>query len=207
MSVLTTVFYDMVMKSPEESCLRDWRRELLKDVSGKILEIGAGTGASLSLYPDNTDLEISLAEPDKFMRILLEKNINVLKLKNISVMDSSAEKIQSPDDSFDYVFVSLVCCSFGDVTKALKEIKRVLKSTGKLIFLEHVAAEKGTKRRKWQDRLNPLWKPIAGNCNLNRDTEKSIREAGFEILEIKHESMRKAVSIVRPTIRGVASPV
>lgn len=207
MSILTTVFYDMVMKPSEEACLKDWRRDLLKEVNGKVLEIGAGTGASLSLYPNNPDLEICLAEPDKYMRILLEKNINVMNLTNVSVMDSRAESIQSPDDSFDFVFVSLVCCSFNNVNEALNEIKRVLKPNGKLIFLEHVAAEKGSKRRKWQNRLNPLWRPLAGNCNLNRDTERSIVDAGFKIVDIKRESMRKAVSIVRPTIRGVAVPI
>jgi len=75
MSYLMSFFYDKVMKSTEEACLIDWRRELLKDVDGKVLEIGAGTGASLSLYPSSSNIELFLSEPDKNMRRQLsEKN-------------------------------------------------------------------------------------------------------------------------------------
>ena len=84
------------------------------------------------------------------------------------------------------------------------EIKRILKPGGRLVFLEHVAAEVGTNRRIWQHRLNPFWRRIAGNCHLIRETENEIKKAGFEIESITRESMRKTISIVRPTIRGIA---
>lgn len=204
MSFLSALFYDKCMKATEDACLIDWRTDLLKGVDGKVLEIGAGTGASLDLYPSKSSLEIYLSEPDENMRSQLEKNVKDKKMDNVSISSCPIEGIESEDNFYDYVFVSLVCCSVNDVEASLIEIKRVLKQGGSFIFLEHVAAENGSSRRKWQNRLNVFWRKIAGNCHLNRETERHIKNAGFTITEIKHESMRKAMSLVRPTIRGIA---
>ncbi|GAA6133671.1 class I SAM-dependent methyltransferase [Oceaniserpentilla sp. 4NH20-0058] len=204
MSFLSALFYDKCMKATEDACLIDWRKDLLKDINGSILEIGAGTGASLELYPKTDGLHITLSEPDKNMRAQLEEKITSKKLSNVSVLPCPSESISSDDNSYDYVFASLVCCSVNDVNASLKEIKRVLKPDGKFIFLEHVAAESGSNRRKWQNRLNPFWKRLAGNCHLNRETENLIKAAGFVLEDVKRESMRKAMSLVRPTIRGIA---
>lgn len=205
MSKIMAFFYDRLMKSTEDACLIDWRRALLKNVRGNVLEIGAGTGASLELYPKIQDLSITFAEPNLSMGNKLKQKIEQTDKSNIKVIDSSAEAIDSEDATFDVVFLSLVCCSVENIELALKEIKRVMKPGGQFIFLEHVAAEPGSNRRKWQNRLNPFWRKIAGNCHLNRNTEKSIIDAGFSIVDIKRESLRKALSIVRPTIRGIAT--
>ena len=95
-------------------------------------------------------------------------------------------------------------CSVNDLHACLQEIKRVLRPGGGLVFMEHVAAPGGTSRRRWQDRLTPLWKKLMGNCHLNRETEKAMVAAGFQIVQIERESMRKAPPIVRPMIRGIA---
>lgn len=203
---LKALFYDRLMRTTEDACLIHWRRELLKNTSGKVLELGAGTGASLALYPTREDIEIFLSEPDKSMRERLIRRIYAAGYKHITVLTCSAEQIESEDDRFDFVFVSLVCCSVCNIRCALSEIKRVLKPTGSFIFLEHVAARQGTNRRKWQNRLNGLWRTLAGNCHLNRETERLILEAGFNISEIKYESMRKTRGLVLPTIRGIAQP-
>ncbi|MBV1874024.1 MAG: class I SAM-dependent methyltransferase [Gammaproteobacteria bacterium] len=204
MSFLSAFFYDKCMKATEDACLIDWRKDLLKNVEGKVLELGAGTGASLELYPVSKSLEISLSEPDINMRYQLEEKIRSKQFNHMKVLSCQSESITSADGTFDFVFVSLVCCSLNDVEASLKEIKRVLKPDGKFIFLEHVAAENGSGRRKWQDRLNPIWRKLAGNCHLNRETERYIKAAGFTVHELKHESMRKAMPLVRPTIRGIA---
>ncbi len=204
MSFLSAFFYDKCMKATEDACLIDWRKDLLKNVEGKVLEIGAGTGASLELYPTSENLELSLSEPDKNMRSQLEEKVQSRQLNHVKVLSCPSESIAAEDETFDFVFASLVCCSVNNVEASLKEIKRVLKPDGKFIFLEHVAAENGSGRRKWQNRINPIWRKLAGNCHLNRETEGYIKEAGFTVHELKHESMRKAMPLVRPTIRGIA---
>lgn len=204
MSFISAFVYDRCMKSTEEACLIDWRADLLKPVSGKVLEIGAGTGASLALYPQTEGLHLFLSEPDKNMRKQLAAKVKLQQRKNVSILPCSSDSISAGDNEFDYVFASLVCCSINDVEAALKEIKRVLKPSGCFIFLEHVAANKGSNRRKWQNRINPIWKKLAGNCHLNRETEALIKGAGFTIENIQYESMRKAMPLVRPTIRGMA---
>lgn len=201
---LMAFFYDRLMAKSEEACLKDWRRELFRQVNGKVLEVGAGTGASLELYPDHL-AGLVLAEPDKHMRKQLAERVEGLNLKNVELSSGTAEQIEADDESFDYVVTSLVCCSVTDLNSGLKEIKRVLKPGGNFVFLEHVAAAEGTRRRRWQNRLNPVWKLLAGNCHLNRQTEQAIIAAGFEITQIERESMRKALPIVRPTIRGIAA--
>ncbi|MDH3979004.1 MAG: class I SAM-dependent methyltransferase [Gammaproteobacteria bacterium] len=202
MSYISAFFYDRLLAPAEEACLKKWRHDLLRDISGDVFEIGAGTGSNLEFYPD-TLRSLVLSEPDVHMRRQLEKKITSSKY-NASVTSCTAENIEAEDESCDFVVTSLVCCSVGHLESVLLEVRRVLKPRGKLVFLEHVAAPQGTKRRRWQNLINPFWRKLAGNCHLNRETESAILNNGFEILEIKRESMRKAMPLVRPTIRGTA---
>jgi ubiquinone/menaquinone biosynthesis C-methylase UbiE len=203
MSFLAAYIYDKVMAETEAACLQEWRQSLLSNLSGSVLEIGAGTGANLPFY-NHKQVELTLCEPDANMRKQLMDKIDEQKLVNIKVSTDSAELISAESNSLDYVVSTLVCCSVKDVSKSLAEIKRVLKPGGKFVFLEHVAAIPGTRRRTWQNIINPLWRKIAGNCHLNRNTEQAILDAGFSIESIESESMRKAMGLVRPTVRGVA---
>ena len=203
MSFVMAFFYDRAIKKTEDACLRQWRSELLLGLEGAVLEIGAGTGASLPHYPPGVT-RLLLSEPDPHMRRRLRARVEERNDARIGVVASGAEQIDAADASFDHVVASLVCCSVSDPGASLAEIHRVLRPGGSFVFLEHVAAAEGTSRRRWQDRLTPLWKRVMGNCHLNRDTERAIREAGFAIERIERESMRKAPPIVRPTIRGVA---
>ncbi len=203
MSFVTAYFYDKIMADTEEACLKAWRKELLEEVLGDVLEVGAGTGANLSFYPENIN-KLIMSEPDSNMRKQLAIKVANYGLDCSSVSDGSAEEIPFKDGTFDFVVASLVCCSVKNLDEALIEIHRVLKPNGGLIFMEHVAAKSGSKRRRWQNFLNPLWRKLAGNCHLNRETEQAILSAGFEFKTIKRESMRKAMPIVRPTIRGLA---
>jgi ubiquinone/menaquinone biosynthesis C-methylase UbiE len=203
MPFLTALFYDRFMAKTEAACLADWRRALLGQADGEVLELGAGTGANIGCYPD-TVTRLVLSEPDRYMRRRLAAKADALRLQNVSIVGGTAERIEAGDATFDSVVTTLVCCSVTSLTATLDEVMRVLRPGGNLFFLEHVAAAHGTSRRRWQNGLNPLWKTVMGNCHLNRDTESAIAAAGFEISCIERESMRKAPPIVRPTIRGIA---
>jgi ubiquinone/menaquinone biosynthesis C-methylase UbiE len=203
MSFLTAFFYDRFIAKTEAACLKEWRHGLLRQVSGEVLEIGAGTGANIKLYSDNVT-RLVVTEPDKHMRKFLKEQVGNYRLENVSVTGEAAEQIDADDESFDYVVSSLVCCSVTDLKACLREIRRVLKPGGGFVFLEHVAAADGSSRRRWQNIINPVWKTFMGNCHLNRETESAIVREGFDIVQIERESMRKAPPIVRPTIRGIA---
>lgn len=203
MSFLSAFFYDRFMAKTEQACLGEWRRALLRQARGKVLELGAGTGANLCCYSDQVS-RLVLSEPDKYMRRILKQKVDKRQLPHARVVSGSAEHIEAADETFDTVVTTLVCCSVGSLPDCLHEILRVLKPGGRLIFLEHVAAAQGSARRRWQNAINPLWKTLMGNCHLNRETEAAITAAGFEIHHIERESMRKALPIVRPTIRGLA---
>jgi len=202
-SFLTAFFYDRVMAKTEQECLQEWRHRLLTQVSGEVLEVGAGTGANIKLYSLNVT-RLVLSEPDKHMRRLLTEQLGNHQAGHVSVSGGSGEQIEADDESFDYVVSSLVCCSVTNLNACLSEIRRVLRPGGSFVFLEHVAAPSGTSTRRWQNMINPLWKTFMGNCHLNRETESAIVSEGFDIVQIDRDSMCNAPPIVRPTIRGIA---
>ena len=184
MSFLSAFFYDRVMSTAEKACLAQWRQELLEQAQGKVLEVGAGTGASLPFYPDSVS-SLALSEPDPHMRKQLKERVRRSHgRENSSVCAGTAEQIDAEDESFDCVVTSLVCCSVADLEACLLEIRRVLRIGGSFIFMEHVAAPPGSSRRRWQDRINPVWKKIAGGCNLNRDIPGALEEAGFRVEQV-----------------------
>jgi ubiquinone/menaquinone biosynthesis C-methylase UbiE len=204
MSFLSAFFYDRCLATAEEACLKEWRQELLVQVSGDVLEIGAGTGANIDFYPE-TVVRLVMSEPDKNMRKQLHTRLAGSAMENASVTGGSAENIEADTASFDYVVTSLVCCSVTNLETVFLEIRRVLRPDGCLVFLEHVAALEGSSRRRWQNRVTPLWRRLASNCHLNRETEAAMLSAGFIFREIRRESMRKVMPLVRPTIRGIAA--
>lgn len=187
--------------SAEKIFLGRWRRELLKHVYGEVLEIGAGTGANLDHYPDQVT-RLVLTEPNKHRRTILEQKASDRGLENVQVSDDTAEHIPAESESFDCVVAFIVFCCISNPGAALEEIKRVLKPGGYFFFLEHVAAPEGTALRRWQDRLNPIWR-IVGD-NVNRQTEEAIIRAGFKMKEITRENIPKALPLYRPSIRGIA---
>jgi ubiquinone/menaquinone biosynthesis C-methylase UbiE len=196
MSWLMATIYDGMMRGSEEACLGAWRKELLGELSGSVLEIGAGTGATLGLYPKAVT-RLVMSEPDPDMRRKLAAK------GSIEVASFSVEDLPFQNE-FDAVVCSLVLCSVKDQKAALARIRRVLKPGGRLVFLEHVAADGKPNRLKWQYRIEPVWKHLMGNCHLTRRTEAEIEAAGFRIERIQRESMRKALPVCRPSIRGIA---
>ncbi len=200
MNWLVARVYDGIMRPTEEACLRRWRSELLAGAVGEVLEIGAGTGANLGHYPEG--LGLTLAEPDPHMRRQLQLRV-AGRGAGVAISEGSALALPFEDGRFDAVVSTLVLCSVPDLERSLAEIYRVLAPGGALLFLEHVVSE-DPGRRAWQHRIEPLWRRVAGNCHLTRDTAAAIAAAGFELEAVERESMRKAAVFLRASVRGVA---
>lgn len=203
MSWLVAKVYDRFMAPAEDACLRGWRESIVSRSHGEVLEIGAGTGANLDFYPQAIK-RLILVEPDVHMRAQLAEKVRASGRTGVKIMPLQAEALPAEDASVDTVVSTLVMCTVGDPHQTLSEIYRVLRPGGKLLFLEHVAAHDNPGRRKWQERIEPVWKHAADGCHLTRETAENIQDAGFRMEELTRESMRKAWPILRPTIRGVA---
>lgn len=203
MGRMMAALYDRMMQTTEEACLRDWRAGLVADLKGEVLEVGSGTGLNLPFYPPAVT-RLVMSEPDSHMRQKLLQKVANQPAGRVEVSDAGLGTLPMADGSFDAVVSTLVLCSVPDLDGAIAEVRRVLKPGGRFAFLEHVAAEDRPNRLKWQRRVEPFWKWFAGGCHLTRRTEAAIRAAGFEFDRLDHESMRKAWSLVRPTILGVA---
>ncbi len=202
MSWFLASIYDRFMRRSEDGGLGAWRAELLGALEGSVLEVGAGTGANLPHYPAGL-ARLVLAEPDRHMRRLLLRRV-AGQDRPVEVIDAPVERLPFPGATFDAVVVTLVLCSVARLDTALREIRRVLKPGGRLVFMEHVAATDRPRRLAWQRLLEPFWLRISGNCHLTRRTDEAIRAAGFELERLTRESMRKALPWVRPSVRGVA---
>lgn len=202
---LFSAVYDRGMKGAEEAGMREKRHELLAGARGRVLELGAGTGLNLDHYPETIE-SLALTEPDPHMtRRLREKLAASGRSAEVSVIEAPAESLPFPDDSFDTAVVTLVLCTVPDQAAALKEIARVLKPGGQLLFLEHVRS-RSPSLAKWQDRLETPWRFLGDGCHCNRDTATAIGAAGFEVGDLEHDALPKAPPIVRPLIRGSATP-
>jgi ubiquinone/menaquinone biosynthesis C-methylase UbiE len=202
MSWLMATAYDFALRGAERKHLAAWRTEVLDQVVGEVLEIGAGTGANLEHYSAQVR-RLVLIEPDPSMRSRLKRKLASTD-RPVEVGDSAAESLPYANASFDWVVSTLVLCSVRDPQRALSEIHRVLRPGGKLAFLEHVLDPEDDRNRRRQRRYQPLWGLIADHCQVIRDTASEIREAGFEIANLTQERMDIGPRIVRPMIRGLA---
>jgi ubiquinone/menaquinone biosynthesis C-methylase UbiE len=193
--------YDRFQARMEEEFFGRLRREMLADASGRVVEIGAGTGANLAHYPSTVE-ELVCTEPEEPMaRRLREKAAG--SAVPVQVIEAPAERLPFDDDSFDTAVAALVLCTVTDPEKALSEIARVLKPGGRFVFMEHVRAQE-PGLAKWQDRLHPLWLRFGHGCNCNRATYETIEASPLEIESHRRGRIPKAPPIVRPLLTGVA---
>ncbi len=205
MSWLFAQVYDRLMAQTEEACLGRWRSELLADVTGDVLELGAGTGRNLDHYGAGVARPV-LSEPDPHMRARLGGELRHRAPPfAVELSDASAEALPFAEGSFDAVVSTLVLCSVPDERAALREVSRVLRPGGTLVFLEHVAATHRPRRLRWQRRVGPVWKRLAGGCHLTRTTPDAIAAAGFVVSGLSRESARRASPLVRTMVRGIAT--
>jgi ubiquinone/menaquinone biosynthesis C-methylase UbiE len=201
---LMSRLYDRMLAGAEQAGLRAWRRELVGRAQGAVLEVGAGTGGNLGLYPPGVS-RLVLAEPDRHMRAVLRSKLGNWPEVEVSV--AAAEALPFADGSFDTVVGTLVLCSVRDPGRALAEIHRVLRPGGTFLFLEHVAAPRGTWTRRAQRLVEPAWKRLAANCHLTRETGALLEGAGFELTACLDEPLPGSAVLSRRSLRGAARPV
>lgn len=199
-----SALYDRCFEASEEAGLRDMRREVLAGARGRVLELGAGTGLNLDLYPQSVT-DLTLTEPDPHMVKQLRKRVSEAG-SDAEVIEAPAEKLPFEDGSFDTVTVTLVFCTVPNPGPALKEIKRVLKPDGQFLFLEHVRSP-DPSLAKWQDRFEKPWRFLGDGCHCNRDTVAAISAAGFELANVERPEFPKSPPIVKPMAKGSARMV
>jgi ubiquinone/menaquinone biosynthesis C-methylase UbiE len=197
-----SAIYDRGLKASEEAGLREMRREVLAGATGRTVEVGAGTGLNLGLYPTAVS-ELTLVEPDPHML----KKLRV-KLQGsggeVSAIQAPAESLPFADGSVDTVVFTLVLCTVSDPAAALAESARVLRPGGRLLFVEHVRSRDPGLAR-WQDRLEKPWRFLGDGCHCNRDTVATIEASPFRLDKLEHQRLPKAVPIVAPLVRGGAT--
>jgi ubiquinone/menaquinone biosynthesis C-methylase UbiE len=191
------------MMAVEQETRRDdydaHKRVLLGDLHGDVLEIGPGTGPNLAYYP--RDVRWTGLEPNPAMFRYIEQEAEKLNM-TIQLQKGRAEQINAPDASFDVVVSTLVLCSVKDPQQTLREIRRVLKSGGRYVFIEHVAAPRRSVLRRVQQFIKPLWMLLGDGCHPDRETWAAIENAGFSDVQIEH--FRQPIPVASPHIAGIA---
>lgn len=193
--------YDRQLAKVEQAGLQAIREAALAGASGRVLEVGAGTGANLPHYGPAVE-RLTLTEPEPAMLRRLERRVRE-EAPETAVVKAPAEDLPFDDDSFDVAISTLVLCGVDNQPRALSELRRVLRPGGRLIFIEHVRSEEPGLAR-WQDRLNGFNRLVAC-CDCNRRTLDAINAAGFDVTEVEHTSLEKVPPFVRPLIVGAAT--
>jgi len=193
--------YDRQVAKVERAGLGELRQKSLADASGRVLEVGSGTGANLPYYGPGVE-SLTVTEPEPAMLRRLEQRVREQAPK-AKVVRAPAEQLPFEDDTFDVAVSTLVLCGVDDQARALGELRRVLRPGGRLIFIEHVRSDEPGLAR-WQDRLNGLNKFVAC-CDCNRRTLDSIKAEGFEVTKVDHTELKKVPPFVRPLVVGTAT--
>jgi ubiquinone/menaquinone biosynthesis C-methylase UbiE len=176
----------LVHLSMQQETFEPYRRRVVTQARGRVLEIGVGSGLNLRFYDAATHV-IGL---DPSTKLLSMAHVAAGGIgKSIELVEGVAEAIPLPDQCVDTVVSTWTLCSIPDVARALGEMRRVLKPEGHLLFVEH---GRSSERRvvRWQDLLTPVWKRIGGGCHLNRPIEQLIQQAGFQVAQLETGYMK-----------------
>jgi ubiquinone/menaquinone biosynthesis C-methylase UbiE len=171
---------DLVMRNPASARLR---ADLIPHARGEVLEVGLGSGLNLPFYAPHVHRVYGVDPSEELQRMARERAASG-SLPVELLCQSAEDPLPLQASSIDTVVVTWTLCSIPNPSRALQQMRRVSKSTGQLIFIEHGLAP-DAKVAAWQERLTPMWQAIAGGCHLNRRIEDLIRKAGFEITECK----------------------
>jgi ubiquinone/menaquinone biosynthesis C-methylase UbiE len=193
-------FYDRIIASVEKKTLARRRAALLSGLTGRVLDVGAGTGVNLPYFKAADT--VVMAEPDGAMRAKITPKLEQAHVP-IELSDAPAEKMPFPDAHFDAAVCTLVLCTVPDPPAALAEIRRVLKPGGTLIVLEHVRGE--GRFAKVQRGIGPVWTKLAAGCVLTRDTKSTLEQAGFTLVDYEAFQDLSKLMPIAPMIQAVAT--
>jgi ubiquinone/menaquinone biosynthesis C-methylase UbiE len=193
--------YDRGLKATEDAGLRETRREVLAEAIGRTVDVGAGTGANLGLFPEAVT-DLTLAEPDPHMFKKLVTKVDEAGIDARPVR-APAESLPFEGSSIDTVVFTLVLCTVPDPAAALAEATRVLRPGGRMLFVEHVRSREARLSR-WQDRLEKPWRFLADGCHCNRDTVATIEASELVLDHVESGEMPKSPPLVRPLVQGRA---
>ena len=161
----------------------DQRCKVVPLARGRVLEIGIGSGLNLQFYDASKIERVWGLDPSEQIKKIAEKRVKKVSF-DVEFIGLSGEEIPLESDTANTVLVTYTLCTIPDVLRAIGEMRRVLKPGGELIFCEHGMAPDEDVRR-WQERINPIWKRFAGGCNLNRPIPDLIEQGGFQIKNIE----------------------
>ena len=172
--------YERLSRSgPEHNFMEPLRKEVIGQAQGVVLEIGAGTGLNFAFYNPEQVERVEAVEPDKAMLRYARERLKTARVP-ITLTQAPVETLPFANETFDSAVATLVFCSVTDPMRGLHEVWRVLKPGGMLLLIEHVRAQ-GAFAQQLQNIITPVTKRMAGNCHWNRDTERSVINADFEI--------------------------
>ncbi len=163
--------------------VRKQREKVVPRASGRVLEIGIGSGLNLAHYDRTRVGELIGLEPSPELRRIAERRARAAGL-DVQWLGLEAERIPLPDQSVDSIVVTYTLCTIDDAAAAVSEMRRVLAPGGELLFSEHGRAP-DAKVARMQDRLTPYWSRFAGGCRLNRDIPTLLRSGGFTLDELE----------------------
>jgi ubiquinone/menaquinone biosynthesis C-methylase UbiE len=198
---LFAAVYDRMNATAERDIVGPWRERLLGELTGEVLDVGAGTGANLPHLRRAS--RVVATEPDPAMRRRLVAHAAGAAVP-VQIDEAPAEALPYPDASFDAVVFTLVLCSVADPDRAVAEARRVLRPGGRLIVLEHV---RGTGRlARWQDVVTPVWSRIGAGCHPGRDTRATVERAGFAFVQLDEFQPVPRWHPASPWLAGSAEP-
>jgi ubiquinone/menaquinone biosynthesis C-methylase UbiE len=196
--------YDRMMVGVEAAGLGADRERVLAGAHGHVLEIGGGSGANLAKYgPEVESLTVTDPEPPMIKRLRRRVDGSGGDRATTTVLRAPAEDLPFEADTFDIAVSTLVLCTVDDQPRALRELRRVLRPGGRLLFIEHVRSPDAELARR-QDRLNGLNRVFGHGCNCNRPTLDVMRDTGFDVDDVTWTSLPRSPSVVRPLVIGSA---